>query len=42
LRGLRGILTKKLNFRIVISVHLLHRSLAVEIDPECVTPIKSE
>lgn len=42
LRGLRGILTKKLNFRIVISVHLLHRSLAVEIDPDCVTPIKSE
>jgi len=41
LRGLRGILIKKLKCRLVISVLLLHRSLAVEIDLDCITPINT-
>ncbi|MCU1265440.1 MAG: transcriptional activator RfaH [Acidobacteria bacterium] len=39
LKGLQGILIKKLNYRIVISIQMLRRSLAVEIDPDCITPV---
>lgn len=39
LTGLEGILVKKLNWRIVISVQMLLRAVAVEIDPESVVPI---
>jgi transcriptional antiterminator NusG len=39
LSGLRGILIKKRNWRIVISIEILRRSVAVEIDPDTITPI---
>ena len=40
LEGIQGILLKKKSdWRLVISVNLLQRSLAVEIDRDCVTPI---
>jgi transcription antitermination factor NusG len=39
LKGLQGFLLKKRNCRLVISVELLHRSIAVEINPDCITPI---
>lgn len=39
LQGLEGILVKKLNWRIVISVQMLLRAVAVEIDPESVVPV---
>jgi len=39
LRGLEGILVKKRSWRIVISVELLRRAVAVEIDPESISPI---
>ena len=39
LRGMEGILVKKLNWRIVISVQMLLRAVSVEIDPESVMPI---
>jgi len=39
LQGLEGILIKKRTWRIVISVQLLRRSVAVEIDPSSITPI---
>jgi transcriptional antiterminator NusG len=39
LRGLEGILVKKLNWRIVISVQLLLRAVAVEIDPDNIIPL---
>lgn len=39
LRGLEGILVKKGTWRIVVSLHMLRRSIAVEIDPGSVTPI---
>lgn len=39
LRGMKGILVKKRCWRIVISVQLLHRSIAVEIDPDSIAPI---
>lgn len=40
LQGLEGILVKKRGWRIVISVHLLRRSVAVEIDPDSIAPVK--
>ncbi|HEX3742095.1 MAG TPA: transcription termination/antitermination NusG family protein [Terriglobales bacterium] len=39
LRGLEGILVKKRTWRIVISVEMLRRAVAVEIDPDSITPI---
>jgi transcriptional antiterminator NusG len=39
LRGLEGILIKKGTWRIVISLHMLCRSVAVEIDSDSITPI---
>jgi hypothetical protein len=39
LQGLEGILIKKRSWRIVISVQMLMRAVAVEIDPDSVTPI---
>jgi transcriptional antiterminator NusG len=39
LRGLEGILVKKRSWRIVISVQLLRRSVAVEIDPDSIAPM---
>ncbi len=39
LKGVEGILLKKQNWRIVISVHLLCRSVAVEVDPESLAPV---
>jgi len=39
LRGLEGILVKKRTWRIVITVQLLRRAVAVEIGPDCVTPV---
>jgi transcription termination/antitermination protein NusG len=39
LRGIEGILITKRNWRLVISVEMLRRSVAVEIDPDCVTPV---
>lgn len=39
LRSLEGILVKKNGWRIVISVELLRRSVAVEIDPDSIAPI---
>ncbi len=40
LEGIEGILLKKKSdWRLIISVNLLQRSLAVEVDRECVTPI---
>jgi transcriptional antiterminator NusG len=42
LRGLEGILVRfKGNHRLVLSVTLLQRSLAVEMDPALVTPLRS-
>jgi transcription antitermination factor NusG len=41
LKGLEGILVKKRSWRIVISVELLRRAVAVEIDPESISPIGS-
>ena len=41
LKGLEGILIKKLNYRMVISIQMLHRSLAVEIDPDSITPVRT-
>ena len=37
--GLEGILVNKRIWRIVITVQLLRRAVAVEIDPDCVTPV---
>jgi transcription antitermination factor NusG len=42
LRGLEGILIKRRDWRIVISVHLLRRSVAVEIDPDSVIQIERD
>lgn len=42
LRGLEGVLIKRRDWRIVISIHLLRRSVAVEIDPDCVTQIERD
>ena len=39
LKGLEGILLKKRDLRIVISVEMLQRSLAVEVDSDCVAAI---
>jgi len=39
LEGMEGILVKKRSWRIVISVELLRRSVAVEIDPGSIAPI---
>jgi transcription antitermination factor NusG len=40
LKGLRGILLKfKSEYRLVVSVHLLQRSVAVEVDREAVRPL---
>ncbi len=40
LKGLRGILLKVKNeFRLVVSVHLLQRSVAVEVEREAVRPL---
>ena len=39
LRGLEGILIKKGIWRIVVSLHMLCRSIAVELDPDSITPI---
>jgi len=41
LRGLEGILIKKRSWRIVISVQMLHRAVAVEIDPDSISPVES-
>ena len=42
LRGLRGILVKKLNcFRLVISVHLIKKAAAVEIDASSVVSVSA-
>lgn len=40
LRGLEGILVKKRTWRIVISVEMLRRAVAVEIDPDSIAPIE--
>lgn len=40
LRGLEGILVKKEGWQIVISVQLLRRAVAVEMDPESIAPIE--
>jgi transcription termination/antitermination protein NusG len=40
LRGLEGILIKKEGWQIVISVQLLRRAVAVEIDPDIIAPIE--
>jgi transcriptional antiterminator NusG len=40
LRGLEGILVKKEGWQIVISVQLLRRAVAVEIDPASIAPIE--
>ncbi len=40
LRGLEGILVKKEGWQIVISVELLRRAVAVEIDPDSIAPIE--
>lgn len=42
LRGLEGILIKRRDWRIVISVHLLCRSVAVEIDPDSISQIERD
>ncbi|MGB8509275.1 MAG: UpxY family transcription antiterminator [Pyrinomonadaceae bacterium] len=39
LAGLEGILVKKRNWRIVISIQILRRSVSVEVDPDSITPI---
>lgn len=40
LKGLRGILLKiKNEYRLVVSIHLLQRSVAVEVDREAVRPL---
>jgi len=39
LRGLEGVLVKKRSWRLVISVELLRRSVAVDIDPDSVDPL---
>jgi transcription antitermination factor NusG len=38
LQGLRGILVKKRSWRMVISVEMLRRSVAVEVDPGSIAP----
>lgn len=41
LRGLEGtLLTEKRSLRLVVSVELLQRSLAVELDPDAVSPLR--
>src|SRR5262249_37040812 len=41
LSGLEGLVVQsKNNWRFIISVHLLQRSVSVEIDRDCVTPIQ--
>jgi transcriptional antiterminator NusG len=43
LAGLEGIVTEaKKNYRLIISVDMLQRSVAVEIDWDCVKPITSK
>ena len=37
--GVEGILLRKGNWRLVISIQLLQRSVAVEIDPDCISPV---
>jgi transcription antitermination factor NusG len=39
LRGLEGIIVKKRSWRIVISVELLRRAVAVEIDPDSIVSL---
>lgn len=42
LRGVEGILLReKTGFRLVLGVEILQRSVAVEVDPELVTPLRS-
>jgi transcriptional antiterminator NusG len=41
LRGMEGVLIKKRTWRIVISVEMLRRAVAVEIDPDSIAPIDS-
>jgi transcription termination/antitermination protein NusG len=42
LRGVEGILLhEKTGFRLVLGVEILRRSVAVEVDPEIVTPVRS-
>jgi transcription antitermination factor NusG len=41
LRGIEGILLReKTGFRLVLGVEILQRSVAVEVDPEMVTPLR--
>jgi transcription antitermination factor NusG len=39
LKDLEGILVQKRNWRLVVSVYMLCRSIAVDIDADCVVPI---
>jgi transcription antitermination factor NusG len=41
LLGLEGILAEKRNWRFVVSIQLIRRSIAVEIDPDSIAPIQS-
>ena len=42
MHGLEGIFIKQRSCRILISVELLKRSVAVEIDPESITPLTAD
>lgn len=39
LKGLEGVLLKKRDLRIVISIEMLQRSMSVELDSDCVAAI---